>query len=552
VRHLIALKQIQPTDMVLPPGQTKWQPAASCAELFAPPPAPPQPSPAAPASAPTGWYYAQNKQRVGPVSDEQLHLLAGMGALRPTDMVLAPGGAKWQAASSVARLFPQPPAPAPAPPPPPASNGTVAPVHEATPAGWYYLQGKKKVGPVTLEQMQQLVAFGMLHGTDMVLPQARTKWFNVSELPELMPKPQAAAPPPGWHYAVNNKKCGPIARTELEQLAAAGKLLPSDMVLPEGSKQWTSAGLIDGLFPALAARPHVDAEAPPEEDSVFPMAPPKAPEPVSPEAEAVTELVEEETEPPTEESAPPIDETPAESDPWTTEEPDHSSIIADDTFETTEPDSGDSLLSRMADFEEPPSVVADDQPKASASVFDSFIGSMIKDQPLPLLMKPRLRPASNRACPHCHGTAYCGRSWDGAGIMESGPACASCKAKSGLDEAGDGKVTCSYCEGKGFEADGPDGQEWPPDAVAWRLRGLACSDVGNYEQAIAAFSQALDLEPSYAEAYYDRGWAFMAVGRCDEGEIDLAEAARLSPKYAGATRTETDQPRGLFGWLRRK
>jgi hypothetical protein len=542
VRHQVALKHIQPDDMVLPQGKTKWQPASSCPELF-PQPAVPAPTPPAPA----GWFYAQNKQKVGPVSVEQLRLLAGMGALRSTDMVLPPGGTKWQSASSVVNLFPTSPAPVP-PPAPPISNGAPPAPPDATPAGWHYLHGKKKIGPVSLEQMQQLVAFGLLHGPDMVLPAARSKWCSVSELPQLMPAPKpepASLPPPvsGWFYAVDRKKCGPVTREEVERLAAEGRLLPSDMVLPEGSTKWVSGGLIEGLFPALISSPPVDAEASPDEDSVFPMAPPKPPPPATLESEDGTELVE------TEHAAPPETVAPSEDD---ASAPAEDSIIEDDTAQPSEPDSSDSLLKRLADFEEPSSVVGDELPKAS--VFDSFVGSMIKDQPLPPVAKPRLRPSSDRACPHCHGTAYCGRKWDGAGIMESGPVCDRCKEKSGLDASALGKVTCSYCQGKGFAVDERDIETWPADALAWRLRGLACSDVGNYEQAIAAFSQALDLEPSYADAYYDRGWAYLAVGRSDEGEIDLAEAARLSPKYAAPPKpaTEAEVARRRPGWWGRK
>src|SRR5262249_18379528 len=119
------------------------------------------------------------------------------------------------------------------------------------------------------------------------------------------------------------------------------------------------------------------------------------------------------------------------------------------------------------------------------------------------------------------------------------------------------KVACSYCQGKGFASDEEDAGTWHSGAVAWRLRGLAASDSGDYTQAIAAFSAALELEPDFADVYYERGSAYLAAGRETEGAADLDEAARLSPKYAGPAdekRTEEKKPAVLriFGWFSRK
>ncbi|HEY7329479.1 MAG TPA: DUF4339 domain-containing protein [Gemmataceae bacterium] len=51
------------------------------------------------------WYYAKNKQKVGPVTFEQLKELAGSGELSPADMVWKQGMAKWTQAGQVERLF---------------------------------------------------------------------------------------------------------------------------------------------------------------------------------------------------------------------------------------------------------------------------------------------------------------------------------------------------------------------------------------------------------------------------------------------------------------
>ena len=52
------------------------------------------------------WYYTENRERRGPVSEEQLKQLAASGQVKPTDKVWKKGMAAWQAASEVKGLIP--------------------------------------------------------------------------------------------------------------------------------------------------------------------------------------------------------------------------------------------------------------------------------------------------------------------------------------------------------------------------------------------------------------------------------------------------------------
>jgi eukaryotic-like serine/threonine-protein kinase len=54
------------------------------------------------------WYYARDRQRVGPLDWTALRQLAHSGQLRPTDMVLLDGTRQWQQAATVPDLFPAP------------------------------------------------------------------------------------------------------------------------------------------------------------------------------------------------------------------------------------------------------------------------------------------------------------------------------------------------------------------------------------------------------------------------------------------------------------
>ena len=65
------------------------------------------------------WFYAQQGQRQGPMSEEQLRGLASAGQLKPTDLVWKKGMAEWTKAS---QMFPLPP---------PDLNGPTVPMQTA-------------------------------------------------------------------------------------------------------------------------------------------------------------------------------------------------------------------------------------------------------------------------------------------------------------------------------------------------------------------------------------------------------------------------------------
>src|ERR1039458_3807980 len=50
---------------------------------------------------------------------------------------------------------------------------------------------------------------------------------------------------------------------------------------------------------------------------------------------------------------------------------------------------------------------------------------------------------------------------------------------------------------------------------------------GKYEKAIAEYSEQIKLNPNDAEAYYDRGHAYICVGKNDLADQDLNKAIEL-------------------------
>jgi tetratricopeptide (TPR) repeat protein len=74
----------------------------------------------------------------------------------------------------------------------------------------------------------------------------------------------------------------------------------------------------------------------------------------------------------------------------------------------------------------------------------------------------------------------------------------------------------------------------PSYAVAYNNRGLVYHDMRHYERAIADYNDAIRLNPSYALAYYNRGNAYQAKGNYEHAIADYNDAIRLNPSDAFA------------------
>jgi tetratricopeptide (TPR) repeat protein len=58
--------------------------------------------------------------------------------------------------------------------------------------------------------------------------------------------------PNEWYYSRDGHRQGPIADSRLKQLAAAGELLPTDLVWKQGLARWVPASKVRGLFAGKA------------------------------------------------------------------------------------------------------------------------------------------------------------------------------------------------------------------------------------------------------------------------------------------------------------
>jgi tetratricopeptide (TPR) repeat protein len=73
-----------------------------------------------------------------------------------------------------------------------------------------------------------------------------------------------------------------------------------------------------------------------------------------------------------------------------------------------------------------------------------------------------------------------------------------------------------------------------PKAEDFFIQGHEKYEKGDYQGAVAAFTQAIMLNPNDAQAYYNRGIARSSLGD-KQGEIaDYNQALRINPNYAKA------------------
>lgn len=76
----------------------------------------------------------------------------------------------------------------------------------------------------------------------------------------------------------------------------------------------------------------------------------------------------------------------------------------------------------------------------------------------------------------------------------------------------------------------------PKDAFTYYHRGLAHAANEDYDKALADYTEAVRLNPKLAVAYYHRGVGYRLRGNFARAIADFTEAIRLDPKYALAFR----------------
>ncbi|MGA8128372.1 MAG: tetratricopeptide repeat protein, partial [Syntrophobacteraceae bacterium] len=61
---------------------------------------------------------------------------------------------------------------------------------------------------------------------------------------------------------------------------------------------------------------------------------------------------------------------------------------------------------------------------------------------------------------------------------------------------------------------------------------VAYSKIGDYRQAISDYDRAIEINPKYVEAYYNRAVAYAKLGNSSQAVEDLKTAARFNDEDA--------------------
>jgi hypothetical protein len=69
----------------------------------------------------------------------------------------------------------------------------------------------------------------------------------------------------------------------------------------------------------------------------------------------------------------------------------------------------------------------------------------------------------------------------------------------------------------------------PKYALAYNERGIAYQGRGDYDRAIADYTKAIELDPKVAYAYYIRGLSYLKKGNTDQATADMDRARQLDP-----------------------
>jgi tetratricopeptide (TPR) repeat protein len=77
-------------------------------------------------------------------------------------------------------------------------------------------------------------------------------------------------------------------------------------------------------------------------------------------------------------------------------------------------------------------------------------------------------------------------------------------------------------------------KKYPKSLIALNILGVSLLQQNKYKESIKIYSKAIEINPSYAEAYSNRGVAYMELKYFEKSTKDFEQAIRINPNYAEA------------------
>lgn len=145
----------------------------------------------------------------------------------------------------------------------------------------YYIRVRGEVqGPFRADQLQKLATRGRFSRHYEVSDDEQRSWQRADAFPELFPQvsapvrpateqpaaptvqptsvvpAQAAAQPEleQWYYTHDGAECGPVSKSELQRMLAAGQVIPEDHVWFDGMESWQRVRDVPDLVRSLSSR----------------------------------------------------------------------------------------------------------------------------------------------------------------------------------------------------------------------------------------------------------------------------------------------------------
>jgi tetratricopeptide (TPR) repeat protein len=81
------------------------------------------------------------------------------------------------------------------------------------------------------------------------------------------------------------------------------------------------------------------------------------------------------------------------------------------------------------------------------------------------------------------------------------------------------------------------------DAVAYHHRGIAVQATGDLDRALADYTKAIELKPTYGPAYESRARAYTVKGDYERAVADVTMFVELTAKPAGGAQVTTSSKR---------
>jgi uncharacterized RDD family membrane protein YckC len=136
---------------------------------------------------------------------------------------------------------------------------------------WHYADKGKQVGPVSDEELQQLLQAGKINEATLVWSPGMPNWVPYRQAQAANPSAPAPEPlklsggveipannlsdNPVWHYEDNGQQAGPVTEAELHRLLQTGKIDEASMVWRSGMPDWTPYGLLKASPNPTSAQP---------------------------------------------------------------------------------------------------------------------------------------------------------------------------------------------------------------------------------------------------------------------------------------------------------